>query len=440
MTKVARDGDCWERATLGSLCTRLTDGSHFSPSPQTYGQPIANVKDIGDGYVDLDSCTKITDEAFAQLETADSLISTGDVLLSKDGTIGRVVVYEQSETIGALSSICIMRPGGRIDRRFLGHALQSADFTRQIDNAVSGSALRRLILRSITALEVSVPPLLEQRHIAEILDTANEAIYKTERVIAKLREMKRGLLRDLLTRGVDENGDLRDPELNPEQFKDSPLGLLPSLWDVRTIERLLADVNPAMRSGPFGSALLKSELASEGVPLLGIDNVQVEQFVAEYIRFVRPEKAVELSRYLVRPRDVMITIMGTVGRCCVVPNDVGEALSSKHVWTLTFDEALYSPFLACLQFNYAPWVLSHFARDAQGGIMSAIRSETLRATMLPVPPRYEQDAIEAVLREAQKRLESESLTLEKLKLVKKGLMDDLLTGRVRVPVSEEVAA
>ncbi len=72
-----------------------------------------------------------------------------------------------------------------------------------------------------------LPPLPEQRRIAEILDTLDEAIRKTEQVIAKLQQMKQGLLHDLLTRGIDDNGELRDPERHPEQFKDSPLGRIP---------------------------------------------------------------------------------------------------------------------------------------------------------------------------------------------------------------------
>ena len=73
-----------------------------------------------------------------------------------------------------------------------------------------------------------------------------------------------------------------------------------------------------MRSGPFGSALLKHELVEAGIPLLGIDNVHVERFEATFSRFVTPQKFRELERYAVRPRDLMITIMGTVGRCCLV--------------------------------------------------------------------------------------------------------------------------
>lgn len=128
----------------------------------------------------------------------------------------------------------------------------------------------------------------------------------------------------------------------------------------------------------------------------------------------------------------MITIVGTVGRCCTVPSDIGEAISSKHIWTLTIDREQYSPFLTCLQFNYAPWVLKHFQQDEQGGIMSAIRSETLKTVLLPVPPMSEMKLIESWLSTPLKKIEVEEMRLGKLKLLKKGLMSDLLTGRVRV--------
>jgi len=78
----------------------------------------------------------------------------------------------------------------------------------------------------------------ERSAIAYILDTADEAIVKTETLIAKLKAIKQGLLHDLLTRGLDENGELRDPERPPEQFKDSPLGLIPGEWEVLPLEKV----------------------------------------------------------------------------------------------------------------------------------------------------------------------------------------------------------
>ena len=81
---------------------------------------------------------------------------------------------------------------------------------------------------------------------------------------------------------------------------------------------------------------------------------------------------------------------GYGGRCCVDPQGIGEALSSKHLWTMTFDHNRVLPELICWQLNYAPWVNTWFAQQSQGAVMDAIRSTTLRTLKLPVPPINEQ--------------------------------------------------
>ena len=95
------------------------------------------------------------------------------------------------------------------------------------------------------------PRLPEQRQIAAILDTIDDAIRKTEQIIAKLKQVKRGLLHDLLTRGIDDNGELRDPERHPEQFKDSPLGRIPKEWEITTLSALCAAVVDCPHSTVF---------------------------------------------------------------------------------------------------------------------------------------------------------------------------------------------
>src|SRR5690606_33484545 len=94
-------------------------------------------------------------------------------------------------------------------------------------------------LKDLVAFPICLPPLPEQRRIAAILDTLDEAIRQTEALIAKLKQIKRGLLHDLLTRGIDDNGELRDPERHPEQFRDSPLGRVPRGWMVSRLENQL---------------------------------------------------------------------------------------------------------------------------------------------------------------------------------------------------------
>lgn len=428
----------FELKSLSEISSRITDGSHFSPTPQSYGYPIANVKDMRDRHINIDSCTRIKEDDYRALIANGCTIKDGDVLLSKDGTVGKVIVYAQVAEIAALSSICIIKPNSTANPRYLGHVLRSSICARQYENFMSGSALRRLVLRDIKNVQIPLPENCEQQGIAAILDTLDDAIEKSETLIAKLKQVRAGMLHDLLTCGVDENGELRDPITNPEQFCDFEIGRFPRNWKVLSLESLLAPVPNSLRSGPFGSSLLKHELKDSGIPLLGIDNVYVERFVAEYTRFVGEEKFQELSRYVVRPRDVMITIMGTVGRCCVVPDSIGTMLSSKHVWTITFDNSRYSPDVACWQMNYAPWVLRQLKRDEQGGVMTAIRSETIRNLLLPVPEPHEMEVIQGTLDRSKSLIADEEAHLEKLQKLKAGLSADLLTGQVRIPPDLEL--
>jgi type I restriction enzyme S subunit len=178
--------------------------------------------------------------------------------------------------------------------------------------------------------------------------------------------------------------------------------------------------------------LLKSELVEDGVPFLGIDNIHVERFEETYRRFVSQKKFMELSRYSVRKRDVVITIMGTVGRSAVVPDSLEVALSSKHLWTMTFDQEKVIPELVCWQLNFAPWVKSWFRRETQGGIMDAIQSKTLRELRLPVPPMGEQSEIFERYRTMTAKLDAENRGRDKLLKQKAGLMHDLLTDKVQV--------
>ena len=314
-----------------------------------------------------------------------------------------------------------------VNTKWLYYALANFDLSR-LNEATGVPSISRDWLRKI---QFRVPAQPEQGRIAEILSTLDSAIDQTEASIAKGRSIKTGLMHELFTRGVLPDRSLRPgPAAAPGLYNDTPIGPLPTGWTFRPLEKLLAAVPNAMRSGPFGSALLKAELVEEGVPFLGIDNISPERFVASYRRFLSPPKYQSLARYAVRPADVIITIMGTVGRCCVVPGDLGEALSSKHLWTMTFDREKVLPDLICWQLNHAAWVKRWFDRHAQGAVMDAIQSSTLKTLHLPVPPLAEQEIICERYRSLSSAISVEEATLGKLQQQRQGLMYDLLAGRV----------
>ena len=300
-----------------------------------------------------------------------------------------------------------------------------------------GSGLKHLRKDYVRKLVFDVPcDARISNEIIEILDTIDQAIEKTEALIEKYQQIKAGLMHDLFTRGIAADGKLRPPkERAPELYQETPIGWIPKEWEHELLGNLLAPLPNNLRSGPFGSALLKSELVEEGSPFLGIDNIHFEKFIEKYSRFVSDKKFNELIKYSVRPKDVVITIMGTVGRSAVIPENIGRALSSKHLWTMTLDQTRVIPELICWQLNYASWVKTWFRRETQGGIMDAIQSKTLKTLRLPLPSPDEQAIIFERYTSISSKIESEKDKLEKLQKEKLGLMHDLLTGKVPVTIN-----
>ncbi len=231
--------------------------------------------------------------------------------------------------------LAVCRPGGMV-ATVMPNGVLADSFKKLIADKVSGSSIPHLFQRDMVTLGIAAPSITEQEIIAAVLDLLDDVIASTEAVIFKLIQIRTGLLHDLLTHGLDERGELRDPRAHPEQFQGSPLGRIPKDWNILSLEQLLARVPHPLRSGPFGSGLLKRGLKATGIPLLGIDNVRVEYFDHNFSRFVDEEKFAELNRYAVRPRDLMITVMGAVGRCCVVPDETSHRSTyGPSAWTLS---------------------------------------------------------------------------------------------------------
>lgn len=421
----------WEDVCLASFGEIVAGGTPSRGVPSFWGGDIpwitpSEITSLEGKYV-RETRERITRDGLAG--SAARLLPAGSLLITSRATLGEVAIA--AVPVATNQGFKNIIPNVDTDSLFSYYRIGS--LKREMERLASGTTFLEISKSDFARIQTIQPQKPEQVRIGRVLDLIDAAIAKTEAVIAKLKQIRAGLVQDLLTRGLDENGQLRDPVAHPEEFKESPVGRIPAEWDVASIESLLARVPNAMRSGPFGSALLKQELKSSGIPLLGIDNVYSERFVGNFTRFVDEQKFQELRRYEVRPLDVMITIMGTVGRCCVVPKDTGQALSSKHVWTITFDQGRYSPPMACWQLNHAPWALRQLRRDEQGGVMTAIRSETLKRLLLPVPTPREQAVIQDVLSCTSHTMQSEETALSKLVDLKEGLTTDLLTGRIRVP-------
>lgn len=280
-------------------------------------------------------------------------------------------------------------------------------------------------------IAITFPPLQEQHAIAAILGTVDEAIRQTETLITKLRQVKAGMLHDLLTCGLDENGELRDPIRHPEQFKDSQLGRIPKEWEILPLERI-ANVSSGVTLGNNLQGTGAIEL-----PYLRVANVQDGYLDLSDIKKIHINKK-DIERFGLHKGDVLMNEGGDydkLGRGTVWEGQISPCLHQNHVFRVRPNSALLdSYFLDAVsgsQYGKNYFLLS----SKQSTNLASINSTQLNKFPIPCPEIKEQKAIVTILSGQEQAITSEQDVLKKLKTVKEGLMQDLLTGRVRVPES-----
>jgi type I restriction enzyme S subunit len=196
----------------------------------------------------------------------------------------------------------------------------------------------------------------------------------------------------------------RLPDLYLRDLDSSRLRELPQSWAWATVEMLASPEPRSIQSGPFGSNLLHSEFQETGVLAIGIDNVLDGRFTSGTQHRISRDKYEQLKKYAARPLDVLITVMATVGRCCVVPEDVETAIITKHVYRISVNRALCEPKYLMNALRGCLAVQEQLYGEIQGVTRPGINGKILKGLLIPVPPIEEQhlalSRIESLFREA----------------------------------------
>jgi type I restriction enzyme S subunit len=282
-----------------------------------------------------------------------------------------------------------------------------------------GTTVFSLRLPHFQNLIIPLPPLPEQQKIAEILETVDNAIEKTDKIIEKYKRIKQGLMQDLLTKGIDENGNIRNEKTH--KFKDSPLGKIPEEWEVvrlGEVGKIISGSTPSTYNDEYWNGEIVWITPND---LSNIENI----FIENSSRKITQKGLKSCSSKIISANSVVVSSRAPIGYVKVskVPFATNQGCKSIEY------NGKFSPiFLAFLLSNKVQDMINM----GSGTTFQEITKSNLAKILIPLPPLPEQQRIAEILSQIDQTIEIEQQYKEKLQKIKQGLMEDLLTGKVRV--------
>lgn len=286
------------------------------------------------------------------------IAKAGDILLSIRAPVGPTNVVRETSCIGR--GLAAIRTNPEFaSRRYVLFFLKYSE--SQLSSRAYGSTFSAINQSDVSHLEVPLAPLHEQHRIVEILDQADRIRSLRSTADAKYKRVVQALFSKMF-------------------------GKLHSDWAVTRLGSVLRPKKGALQSGPFGSHLHNHDFGPSGTVLaVGIDNVLDGKFVLGRNRRITREKYGELRKYTLERGDVLITIMGTVGRTCVFPGEPSPAICTKHVYRIQPDKTVNPDYLAAT-LRFSQHVRAQLGASVTGQIVSGINSGNLKRLEIRVPP------------------------------------------------------
>jgi len=336
------------------------------------------------------------------------IAESNDILISVRAPVGDVNIAPFRCCIGrGLASI---RPNShKLSPPFMFYLLKFQK--RKLENLSTGSTFKAIKRKDIENLEFPLPPLPEQQKIAEILSTADEAIQKVDEAIEKTQRLKKGLMQELLSKGIGH-----------EEFKETGIGRIPKEWEVVR----LRDVTLGLLGGGTPSTSNRNYWDGN-IPWMTSAHI-TGRIVANAQRNITNDGLRNSATNLVPKDNLLVATRVGIGKAAI--NKVDIAIS-QDLTGVIIDKAKSTP-------DFLYWCIISNERRlkslAQGSTIKGLLREDLGKLNISLPPLPEQQKIAEILSTVDKRLELLRRRKEKLEKVKKGLMNDLLTGKRRVTV------
>lgn len=426
----------WTHSNLASVVSVLESGVRPKGGVSTESGEIPSLGGeniISSGGVTLNGLKRVPRKFYERMTKGH--LADADILINKDGAqTGKVGLYRNRDRLPSCINehlFLIRGNANKITQEYLYYTLLSQPCQNQIDTQISGSAqpgLKRNFLRGVFAY---IPDAIsEQTKIAEILSTVDRAIEQTEALIAKQQRIKTGLMQDLLTRGIDEHGNLRSEDTY--QFKDSPIGRVPVDWRVGPISEFSPHDRSYLRTGPFGSDLNTKHWTEEGVPVLTIGSLAEGVVLSKKLLYVTETTARKLNGFMVREGDIVFSRVADIGRSLLVKSHQTGWIISSNLMRISLDQAKARPAFLYRNIAFNEKVRDQLRIRSNSGGRELVNGGILSNLVFPWPQPEEQDRVNERANVFERQIVAIEDRLYKYKKLKIAITHELLTGKRRV--------
>jgi len=396
----------FERVQLREI-SNIKPGVNVSSKKMGYGSLYVTVENLYENrFINLAKLSKADIGAKNQkehrLEYKDIVLSKSSV--KKEG-IGYGCIFRNRSKLVIPSgfTVRIRSNKDKCDANFLFYSLRSYETRKWIINYSQTSALTNLNAGIINSIPISLPSIPEQKKIASILNSVDDLIEKTQSQINKLQDLKKGTMNELLTKGIGH-----------AEFKDSELGRIPKSWDIVSLDSVSKII---MGQSPNSSSYNNNRV---GLPFFQGKTDFGDYFPMARIWCSKPLKVAPVSSILLTVRAPVGDINITKEECCI-----GRGLAAIQA------ESINSDFL----FENLKFLKNKFNFYSQGTTFEAINQSDLKSFKIMKPSLSEQKKIITILKSINNNASISNVYLKKIVFLKKSLMQDLLTGKVRVSVN-----
>jgi len=401
----------WEITSIEKICNikrgasprPIGDSSFFSAT----GRGWIRISDVTTTYKYL----KRTSQYLSEKGVAGSVkVNPGDLIMSICATIGKPILLGIEACIHD-GFVLFSGLSEKADSEFLFYFLQNVEnkFTTKGQVGTQGNLNTSIVRKTILPL----PPLSEQKKIAKILSTVDDAIEKTTQIIEKTKEVKKGLMQRLLTRGIGH-----------KKFKKTEIGEIPEEWEVM----------------PIKSILIKRKIKdprnfpNQNFKYVDISSISNEAFKITGYQVFEGKNAPSRARKEVKWKDIIYaTVRPYLKRIAVVPKELDGEICSTGFCVIRCNDIL-SNYKFIFYILQTDWITETMADLQRGSNYPAITDKDLHDQLIPLPEIGEQAKIAEILSSVDDRIEKESDHKDRLETLKKGLMQVLLAGRIRVKI------